>query len=41
MNDNNFNVYKTKLIKLGLLAQPAYGMIVFTLPRFKDFLLYK
>ena len=41
MNDNNFNVYKTKLIKLGLLAQPAYGMVVFTLPRFKDFLLYK
>ncbi len=41
MNDSNFNVYKTKLVKLDILAQPAYGMIIFTLPRFKEFLLYK
>lgn len=41
MNDSNFNVYKTKLVKLGILSQPSCGMIIFTLSKFNEFLLYK
>lgn len=36
-----FSVYKDRLIKKGIITSPSYGMIRFSLPRFKEFLIFK
>lgn len=36
-----FSVYKDRLIKKGIITSPSYGTIKFSLPRFKEFLVYK
>ena len=37
MTSNNFNTYRTRLMRKGLLAASDYGWISFTLPRFRQF----
>lgn len=41
MNSSSINVYRTRLIKKGVLTSNSYGTICFALPRFKDYLQYK
>lgn len=41
MNVKTFSVYRDRLIKKGIIASPNYGIIIFTLPRFREFLLLK
>ena len=41
MNVKTFSVYRDRLIKKGIIASLNYGIIVFTLPRFREFLLLK
>lgn len=36
-----FSVYRDRLIKKGILFSPSYGHLEFSLPRFKEFLLFK
>ena len=38
---NSFSVYRNRLIKKGLIISPEYGHLEFTLPRFKEFVLYR
>ncbi|MCQ2522056.1 MAG: ATP-binding protein [Lachnospiraceae bacterium] len=39
MESNKFTVYRKRLIKKGIISNPHYGYLEFTLPRFKEFLL--
>lgn len=36
-----FSVYRDRLIKKGILYSPSYSYLEFSLPRFKEFLLFK
>lgn len=36
---NNFTVYRSRLIRKGILCAPEHGYLDFTLPRFREFLL--
>ncbi len=40
MESGEFNVYRTRLLKAGLIWSPAYGMLDLTLPRFDVFMKY-
>ena len=37
MNSNNFTVYRTRLLKKGIVYVPEYGQLAFVLPRFAEF----
>jgi len=38
MGDKHFGVYRDRLIKMGVLSSPGYGLVEFALPRFSSFL---
>lgn len=39
LSSNAFTVYRTRLIRKGIVISPSYGSLNFTLPRFKEFVL--
>lgn len=39
MDSNSFNVYRKRLLKKGIVRTITYGHLVFSLPRFKEFVL--
>lgn len=41
MNTSSMNVYRTRLLKKGVLTSNSYGTVCFALPRFNDYLIYK
>lgn len=41
LDEKTIGVYRIRLIKKGIINSPSYGMVEFTLPRFKEFLEYK
>lgn len=41
INEKTMSVYRSRLIKKGVIISLGYGKIEFALPRFKEFLEYK
>lgn len=39
MDSNNFNVYRKRLLRKGIVKNSAYGHLNFSLPRFREFVL--
>lgn len=39
MNSNNFTVYRSRLLKKGIIYVPEYGKLAFSLPRFGEFVI--
>lgn len=39
MDSSSFSVYRSRLLKQGMIQAPSYGHLTFTLPRFKEFIL--
>ena len=37
MPSNSFTTYRSRLIRKGLIVSPSYGMLRFSLPRFREF----
>ena len=37
IDSNNFTVYRSRLIRKGIVTSPEYGYLAFTLPRFREF----
>lgn len=39
MDSSTFSVYRSRLLKQGLIQTPGYGQLSFSLPRFREFIL--